>query len=98
LGYCKAVRVAVLANPASSSLDEATLRELSGAARAMGMEIRILNASTSSEIDAAFAALQRERPDALFVAPDAVSLAAACKLPLWRRATGFRRLIFSVSL
>jgi putative ABC transport system substrate-binding protein len=66
----KGVRVAVLANPAGSSLDEATLREVSGAARAMGMQIRILNASTAGEIDAAFAVLARERPDALFVAPN----------------------------
>jgi putative ABC transport system substrate-binding protein len=37
----------------------------------MGMQIRILNASTIGEIEAAFAGLARERPDALFVAPDA---------------------------
>jgi hypothetical protein len=37
----------------------------------MGMQIRILNASTIGEIDAAFPALARDRPDALFVAPDA---------------------------
>ena len=34
----------------------------------MGLQIRVLNASTSSEINAAFATLARERPDALFVA------------------------------
>jgi putative ABC transport system substrate-binding protein len=65
----KAVRVAVLVNPANPA-NEATLRGVSGAARAMGMQIRILNASTVGEIDAAFAGLARERPDALFVAPD----------------------------
>jgi putative tryptophan/tyrosine transport system substrate-binding protein len=66
----KAVRVAVLVNPANSSPAEATSREVSGAARAMGMQIRILNASTIGEIEAAFAGLARERPDALFVTPD----------------------------
>ena len=40
----------------------------------MGMQIRMLNASTIDEIDTAFAALARERPDALFVAPDAFFL------------------------
>ena len=40
------------------------------AARAIGLQIHILNASTSGEIDVAFAALVRERADALFVAPD----------------------------
>ena len=36
----------------------------------MGLQIQIFNASTNREIDEAFAALMRERPDALFVAPD----------------------------
>jgi putative tryptophan/tyrosine transport system substrate-binding protein len=67
----KAVRVAVLVNPANVTIAETTLREVQGAARAMGMQIHVLNASTSSEIDAAFAAFARERSDALFVAPDA---------------------------
>jgi putative tryptophan/tyrosine transport system substrate-binding protein len=66
----KVVRVAVLVNPANVPAVETTLREVAGAARAMGMQIRILNASTIGEIDAAFATLARERPDALFVSPD----------------------------
>jgi putative ABC transport system substrate-binding protein len=40
------------------------------AARIIGLQIQVLKATTSHEIDAAFAALTRERPDALFVAPD----------------------------
>jgi putative ABC transport system substrate-binding protein len=36
----------------------------------MGLQIQVLNASTSREIDAAFATFFRERPDALFVGPD----------------------------
>jgi putative ABC transport system substrate-binding protein len=66
----KAVRVAVLVNPANVLTAEATLREVQEAARVIGLQIHVLNASTSNEIDAAFAALARERPDALFVAPD----------------------------
>jgi putative tryptophan/tyrosine transport system substrate-binding protein len=46
------------------------LRDVQEAARVIGLQIHVLNASTSSEIDAAFAALARERPDALFVAND----------------------------
>jgi putative ABC transport system substrate-binding protein len=55
-----------------------------------GLQIQVLNASTSREIDAAFASLARERPDALFVAPDGfftdrrmqiVGLAAGNKIP-----------------
>ena len=46
------------------------LAELEPAARALGLQIQTFNASTSREIDAAFATLVPERPDALFVAPD----------------------------
>jgi putative tryptophan/tyrosine transport system substrate-binding protein len=66
----KAVRVAVLVNPANAKNTETILREVREAARAIGLRIQILNASTSREIDAALATLARERPDALFVAGD----------------------------
>ena len=49
---------------------ESTLRDVEAAARAMGLQIQVLNASTSREIDAAFATFVRERPDALFVGSD----------------------------
>src|SRR5260370_17374328 len=65
----KAVRVAVLVNPANAPSAEATLRDLPEAARAIGLQTQVLNASTSREIEAAFATLVRERADALFVAP-----------------------------
>jgi putative tryptophan/tyrosine transport system substrate-binding protein len=63
----KATRVAVLVNPANHVQAEIALRELTGAARGMGLDIQVLNASTSREIDAVFATLAREPPDALFV-------------------------------
>jgi putative ABC transport system substrate-binding protein len=66
----KAVRIAVLVNPANASTAEATLREIPEAARALGLQIQILNASTSREIEAAFATLARDGADALFVAAD----------------------------
>jgi ABC-type uncharacterized transport system substrate-binding protein len=65
----KAVRVAVLVNPANAS--KSTLREAMEAAPALGLQIRILNATTIGAIDTAFATLARERPDALFVGSDA---------------------------
>jgi putative ABC transport system substrate-binding protein len=67
----KAVRVAALLNPATSPEANTNLPEVEKAARAIGLQIHVLNASTSCEIDTAFAALARERPDALFVATDA---------------------------
>ena len=63
-------RVAVLVNPTSAANVTTTLRDAEAAARAIGLQIQILNASTSGEIDAAFATFARERPDALFVSPD----------------------------
>jgi putative tryptophan/tyrosine transport system substrate-binding protein len=50
------------------------LREVQEAAPVLGLQIQVLKASTISEIDAAFATLARERPDALFVAGDAFFL------------------------
>jgi putative ABC transport system substrate-binding protein len=64
----KAVRIAVLVNPANASNAEATLRDVQEAAPAIGLQIHVLYASTISEIDAAFATLARERPDALYAA------------------------------
>jgi putative ABC transport system substrate-binding protein len=66
----KAVRIAVLVNPANSSTAEATLRDIPEAARALGLQIQVLRAGTSRDIEAAFATLVRDRADALFVAPD----------------------------
>jgi putative tryptophan/tyrosine transport system substrate-binding protein len=66
----KAVRIAVLVNPANTPTAEATLRDIPEAARALGLQIHTVNASTSREIEAAFAALVREQADALFVASD----------------------------
>jgi putative ABC transport system substrate-binding protein len=65
-----AARVAVLVNPANAATTETTLRDVEAAARAIGLQIQVHNASTSREIDAAFATFVRERPDALFVAPE----------------------------
>jgi putative ABC transport system substrate-binding protein len=83
----KAVRVAVLLTPAGTAFFREEVQE---AARTIGLQIRVLNASTSGEIDAAFAALAQERPDALFVQGDAfftsrrvqiAALAAEHKIP-----------------
>ena len=63
-----ATRVAALVNPANAVQTEATLRDVQAAARAIGLQLQVLNADTPAEIDAAFATLARERPDALFVA------------------------------
>jgi putative tryptophan/tyrosine transport system substrate-binding protein len=66
----KAVRIAVLVNPTLTATAEATLQDVQEAAKAIGVQIQILNAATIGEIDAAFATLVQDRIDALFVAPD----------------------------
>jgi putative tryptophan/tyrosine transport system substrate-binding protein len=66
-----AVHIAVLINPANTTIAQSTTRDVQEAGRTAGLQIRVLNASTDSEIDAAFAILARERPDALFIAGDA---------------------------
>ena len=75
-----AVRVAVLLNPANASVTETVLQIVQEAAPTIGLQIQILKASTSREIDAAFATIERERPDALFVAGDAFFLSRAVQL------------------
>jgi putative ABC transport system substrate-binding protein len=86
----KAVRVAVLINPANASIAKTTLRDAEEGARVLGLQIRVVNASTPPELDAAFATFSQERPDALFVAGDAffggravqlVTLAARDRMP-----------------
>jgi ABC-type uncharacterized transport system substrate-binding protein len=69
-----AARVAVLVNPDNATTAESTLRGMEPAARAMGLQIHVLNASTIREIDAAFATLARDRPDALVVGTDSFTL------------------------
>jgi putative tryptophan/tyrosine transport system substrate-binding protein len=66
----RAVRIAVLVNPANASTAEAARRDVPEAARAAGLQIEFLNASTAREIEAAFATLERQRADALFITPD----------------------------
>jgi putative ABC transport system substrate-binding protein len=86
----KSFRVGVLVNPTNAITTEPTLREVREAAPTIGLQIQVLNASTIGEINAAFAALARERADALFVNGDAffvsrrvqlVTLAARDRIP-----------------
>ena len=65
----RAARVAVLIDPSIVASSERAQKEVEAAARALGLQIQVLNATNSREIDAAFAALVRERADALFVSP-----------------------------
>jgi putative tryptophan/tyrosine transport system substrate-binding protein len=70
----KATRVAVLVNSANATITDIVLRDVQEAARVIGLQIQVLKASTSREIDFAFAAIGRERTYALFVAAEAYFL------------------------
>jgi putative ABC transport system substrate-binding protein len=80
----------VLVNPAEAANTTSTLRDVEAAARAIGLQVQVLNASTSREINAAFENVGRDRPDALFVGSNTfltarrsqvVQLAAFHRLP-----------------
>ena len=86
----RAARIAVLVNPANATNTASILRDVEAAARPIGLQVQVLNASTSREINAAFENVGRDRPDALFVGPDTfliarriqvVQLAAFHRLP-----------------
>ena len=62
-----AIRIAVLVDPTNATNTETTVRGVEAAARAKGLQIQVLNASNSREVDATFATLASERPDALLV-------------------------------
>jgi putative ABC transport system substrate-binding protein len=75
-----AKRVAVLINPADATNAESQLSALNSAAATLALRLQVLKASSSGEIDAAFAQLARERPDALFVGSGAFFLSRRIQL------------------
>jgi putative ABC transport system substrate-binding protein len=86
----KAARIAVLVNPANAPTAEATTRESQEAAQVLGLQVRLVTASTAAEIDAVFFGLAREPVDALLIAGDGfftsrsgqfVTLAARDRIP-----------------
>jgi putative tryptophan/tyrosine transport system substrate-binding protein len=78
-----ATRVAILLNPADAANAASNLRDVETAARAMGLQIDVFNADTNREIDTAFAALVRERVDALFVGSSPFFHARRVQLAHW---------------
>jgi putative ABC transport system substrate-binding protein len=63
----KAARIAVLVNPADAAATRTQLSEVEAAARSMGLQVQFHDANSSKEIDAAFEAIDREKPDAVFI-------------------------------
>src|SRR5262245_35460132 len=84
-------RVVVLVDPATTTTNESTLRDVEAAAGAMGMQTQALNAGSSREIDEVFASIVRVRPDALLVATSAFLTTDASNWSSRRCATQSRR-------
>jgi putative tryptophan/tyrosine transport system substrate-binding protein len=82
-----ATRVAVLVNPRTGVTAEVTLRGAQDAAGSIGLPIEILRASTSGEIEEAFATLVRDQVKALFVQGDGSSPVSASNSSRSRSAT-----------
>jgi putative ABC transport system substrate-binding protein len=60
----------VVVNPANASASETTIREVRAVAPGMGLQVSIYDAGTPAEIDAAFAALKRDRAEAALIGGD----------------------------
>jgi putative ABC transport system substrate-binding protein len=82
-----AKRVAILVNPTYPAT-ETYLRDVPPAARPLGLQIDMFNASTSGEIDAVFASFMRDRPDSLFVAGDPFFSVRRIQLVNWSSRHG----------
>jgi len=63
-------RIAVILNPVNPTTSKSTLQAVQLAGRALGLQIEVVNASTSRDIDAVFATFARARPDGVFVSQD----------------------------
>ena len=62
--------MALLVNPTSPALSESTTRDVQAAARARGLEIHVLHASTELDFDTVFATLVQLRIGGLVIGPD----------------------------
>ena len=72
--------IALLVNPTSSFIAEAVSRDLRAAARTLGLQLHILNASTERDFDTVFATFVQLRAGALVIAPDAMFISRSEQL------------------
>jgi putative ABC transport system substrate-binding protein len=72
--------IALLVNPTSSFIAEAVSRDLRAAARTLGLQLHILNASTERDFDTVFATFVQLRASALVIAPDAMFISRSEQL------------------
>src|SRR5262249_8473830 len=87
-----------LVNPTSPHLAEAQVRDLLPAARPLGLQVHVLEASTDRDFDAIFANLAQLRAGGLVVPLIHSSLVEANSSPRWQRVTQYLRSIPSASM
>jgi putative ABC transport system substrate-binding protein len=75
-----ATTFALLVNPTSSSIAETFSRTLQAAARALGLQLHVLHASTERDFDTVFATLVQLRPGGLVIMPDVFFIARSEQL------------------
>jgi len=92
-----AARVAMVSDP-TFTLTEFQVRDAETAARAMGLQLQVLSASTSREINAAFANFVRERPDALYLGTNPFFRQPTCPIDPAGGAPRGSRDIFGASI
>jgi hypothetical protein len=83
----------VLVNPDNPTIVDSTLRDLEPAARAIGLQIQVVNASTIREINEAFTTLARERPMLFWSVSTPSSMAGVSNWFISRHAMGSQRRI-----
>ena len=74
--------IGVLVNPTSPNLAVSVTKDVQAAGRALGRQVRILNASTQDEIDAAFVSLAQLHAGALLIGGDAFFLSRRVQLAI----------------
>jgi putative ABC transport system substrate-binding protein len=77
-----AARVGLLVNPKSPGGTERAMRDVTGAASAIGLQIDVVQASDSREIESVFGTLVHNKADALLVGPDAFLVSRRLQLAI----------------
>jgi putative ABC transport system substrate-binding protein len=94
----QAARVAVMVNPADGTTTVSTLAEAQAAARAISLQIQVLNVNSLRDIDAVFETISRKRPDALLVSSGPFFNGRHVHWFNWRRSITSRPLMLCVNL
>jgi putative tryptophan/tyrosine transport system substrate-binding protein len=66
-----ATNFGLVVNPANPALTETATRDVQAAALTLGLQLRVLHASTERDLDVMFAGLEQQRVGALVIGPDA---------------------------